>query len=348
MLRKPERLLKKGQFGKAISILEKLSHKKNHNDPKLLLRLAAAYKANNEFSKTEDVLQNAVRKFPDNFILIFNLGKFYIENEKFEPACECFEKSINLSKDNLLAKSYYALSLLGVGRYDESVKIFKEYGIDTNTEFLILFSLIGEEIILKNPDIFPESSIAGQWIENDWLINLYNSGNSESIIKTILKPFVVNKILNRAEKTMFYGNFDGAIELLDYLLKIAPDNENALLGKAIVFFNQKKFEEARNLFIHLVNIKGENPLFLTHIGICSYFLNEYDYAENIFKQITCDGPEDYTKNYFSAMTASSKKDKINAMKYFQIAHTTFFFDTAEQCLKPLMNRILRYKKINDS
>lgn len=342
MLRKPERFLSEKRFDEAIELLKEMQEKKGFK-PDIILRLANAYQASGDLAKTEEIFQDGVRHFPKNSVLLFNLGKFYIDNEKYEPAAECFERCIQLNPQNLLAHSYLGITLFALTKYDEAVKIFKEHGIETNNEFLARFSCIVETGIAKNPELFPEASAALLWVENSPLYRLYTSLADKSLWRSILKPFIVRKLLKKAEKIMFAGNFEGTHQILDRLLQISPANEHALLGKAVAFFEQKKYEQSRELFIKLIEIKGDYPPFIAQIGICSYFLGEYENAKNIFEKIPTDGPEDYNAYYYSALIALSTSNKEKAMELFKIAHSRFFVDTSEQCLKPLLGRVLRFK-----
>lgn len=85
-------------------------------------------------------------------------------------------------------------------------------------------------------------------------------------------------LLDQARLALKKGGYDEAHSLVDRVLKELPDYGEAHNLKALIFFKEKKYREAKRLFLDLYKkFPGEHALVL-NLGICSLKLEEWQEA----------------------------------------------------------------------
>lgn len=109
-----------------------------------------------------------------------------------------------------------------------------------------------------------------------------------------LKPFAIEPKLGLTYPVYATGNTQTLIELYDEILEIAPSNTTALYKLGLVYFYQKKYEEAEKYFSKIVNLYPFNYDALMMLANTSYHLKKFREAKVLYHKVLLYSPEDVT------------------------------------------------------
>jgi tetratricopeptide (TPR) repeat protein len=110
-------------------------------------------------------------------------------------------------------------------------------------------------------------------------------------------PSNLELILLQSEVFILDEKFDLAIDLLDYVENILPQNEEIALQKATISSKKGNHKDSIEL-LHIALERSEDPFEIWNLlGMEHLLAEEYEQAEYFFKNCLTDNPEDYPSLY---------------------------------------------------
>ena len=338
LLWRAQRRIERDDLYSATQILRRAASYSPDN-PRVWVMLSSVYSRRGEFENAEQSLKKALELAPQKPSFHLLLGQIYYDTERFERARKEFEYCISAQPENQLAQNFLALTLYQLGEHSQAMEMFASTGLANNKEFLSRFSLLFEKEVMENPDKFPEPSPQYEEIVSSVYYRLYDTFRGSGVVGRVFKFLLLRKCFHRATRLMTYGSFSEALNVFNFILKIHPGNSDALSGIAISYYEQGKYEEAKKIFLELIEQEHFEPILLVYLGLCYYRLKNYNSALALFERVSNHRPEDYNANYYTGLCYLALGDKLNAVRSFEKAFKRYFVDTSEQCLDKLLRRI---------
>ncbi len=309
--------------------------------PRPWVVLSRAYSRGNEYEEALDSLKRALDIEPENptFHLLF--GKIFYDTDRYEHAQHEFETCLAKQPENQLAQNYLALTMYMRGETTGALERFASTGLANNAEFLGRFASVFEKEIMEHPEQFPEPSSQYEEITSSLIYKLYDTfRNGGRLTGKIFRFLLLRKCFHRGTKLMNYGNFQAACDIFNFVLKIAPENEDALSGIAITLLEMNKYDEAKQVLFKLLEQGHFEPFLLVYLGLCFYNTEKYHTALALFERVKTNRPEDFNANYYAGLCYLALGEKTNAVQSFEQSFRHYFVDASEQCLDKLLRRIM--------
>jgi tetratricopeptide (TPR) repeat protein len=190
------------------------------------------------FDYAEDEFKTAIELAPDDFEILFEYGNFYYSLSKNEEAEKYYLKALEIDPKNVLVLTFLGLNKLILNQLPEAKEyIMKAIEIEPNHEYVqfctgrILFTC-GEyeeakryliSAVAQNPDIETQNTLALTYKnlgDYNQAINIFKNIDSKS-------PKSISVLMEIAKCYECLGENDNALEYLDKIVEIFPDNEDA-------------------------------------------------------------------------------------------------------------------------
>ena len=200
--------------------------------------LAVIYLNKRLFDYADDEFKTAIKLAPNDFEILFEYGNFLYSISKNTEAERYYLESLEIEPNNVLALTFMALNKLVLNQLDESKNyIMKALEIDHHHEYIqfcagrILYAR-GEyedakrylvRAVEQNPDIETQNTLALTYYElgeYQSAINIFNNLLSKH-------PDNVSLLMSIAKCYEALKDNDKALEYLDKLVDIFPENEDA-------------------------------------------------------------------------------------------------------------------------
>jgi predicted Zn-dependent protease len=114
-------------------------------------------------------------------------------------------------------------------------------------------------------------------------------------------------------------DFDGALVLLDKMLKEKPDNTNAIYLTGVCYFNKKMIPEAIQRFIKVTELTPSFPGAYFQLGLCYMQTGEKDKALAIYEKGLVLQPDHFVALYNSGLIHYENNHTEEALGYFERA-----------------------------
>ncbi len=212
--------------------------KMNPNIAKAHKDLAIIYLNKRLFDYAEDEFKMALNLAPNDFEIIFEYGNFLYSTSKNNEAERYYTEALELEPENILALTFMALNKLVLNQLDEAKNyIMKAFKINPHHEYIqfcvgrILFArkeydeakLYLIKAVEQNPDIETQNTLALTYFE----LGEYQS--AINIFENLLskKPDNISILMSLAKCYEKLNNNDKALELLEKIVSIFPEDEEA-------------------------------------------------------------------------------------------------------------------------
>ena len=227
--------LDRGDFAKARSVLT-IAVKSNPQNASLWFHLGVSCIQLGDLDEAIAALERARALAPRQPEPYFNLGLLYWKSGDLVKAKQAYRAGLALNPKEPSALQNYALLLMKTGEYKSAIGPLIKLKNDPSLSALARLGLIECYLKTQQPDQADR--------ESDELLR---AGISEPADQTKLAGIFLG---NGATKT--------AVQLLLHSLKLDPDQDkaNAMLG--IIYFRQKRFEEAAHLLLRAVQLDPDS------------------------------------------------------------------------------------------
>lgn len=255
--------------------------------------------------KNNDTLYSSAKDV-NGTVLLVNYGNIYANASKYDEASALYRKALNIRDNNLLAHHNLGLIYLLRGNLDSAeIRFNKGIAIDSLApdgyyQLATLYNLQNKkEEAIKNlerlQEIYPNYRESASILEN------LKSGNTSELTGADIpgnkeaKDFQINILQRRSFKAFSEKRFQDAINDLNELIKIAPDNESKsgyMNNLAMCYAELKDNEMQEKYFIDAIELNPEN-INAMH-GISAFYLKTGKKTEAIeyLKKILSMSPDD--------------------------------------------------------
>lgn len=201
------------------------------------------------FSEAIKLFLEALQIDPTSAATRYEIARIYAEDGNFPAALSYGQEAYNLEPDNIWYAQFLGQLYSEMGKMEESIAIFQEIVKQHPNEYGYYFSL---------------GSLLSAQGKYDEALQLYNDleervGTSEELA---------------LQRQMIYidkGDFDAALKEIDLLIAANPEELRLYGMKAEIFQQLGREEEARKLYLEMLEMEPDNGLVL---------LSLYDIAKN--------------------------------------------------------------------
>lgn len=286
---------------------------------------------NNEIPQAIASLEKAIERDAGSAFLKRDLIGFYLEQNKNDQALQLAKNLVEQDPENVdnllllvrlikkpdqapqlpdLLKRILTLDPENKETYLRLGKIFMEN--ENLPEALDLFSRMTEQL----PDYYVAHFYLG---EAHFLMNHLDLAEA-AFLKTIaLEPELVEprfRLIEIYEKKGGKTRKKRILESYEKILEIEPENDRAILEKALFHYKNNQKKKASALFTELGNETRENPRLV--MAAVETFISEkrYQDAVIVFSQMIKADPDNANLNFFTGMAYEAIEDKKTAIKHY--------------------------------
>ena len=242
------------------------------DNSKLLTKLGAAYiqkaRESNDpefYSLAEDVLNRAIKRDPDNFLALAELGSVYLSRHHFKEALELSQKALTLNPYSAYTYGVMVDAQTELGMYDEAVASV-------------------QKMIDARPDLSSYSRVS-------YIREL--KGDTQGAIDamkaavTAGSPIAENTAWCRVQLgNLFYnkGDVETAEKIFQFVVKDFPEYIHGYGALAKIHFHRKQYKEAIELY-HKTLEKNSLPEYLIALGDLYTLTGEKEKAEEMYQKV---------------------------------------------------------------
>ena len=299
-----------------ILYLDKLFDNTTNKDEKLgyTKKILAILKSTNNFKSADKFFLKALQAYPNNLDLLYQYGKYNNMFEKYQEARITLKKAVGLINSvdpNETTPIYYeyVYTCYKSEDYDEMNKYIKkanhgryrllveqmlpEYNFRLALPYYKIYDLNKAREILNEVVKIDESFTKSY----DLLSEIENLITDKTKVITLKKAAIevesedkkrAGRISELAEIYIQIQNYKEALANAQKCLELDKQNEKALFIKAVVCYNQEKFQESKenlHMLISLPNLSN-NMNFQAHfaLGLLAKRLNDEKLAKESFRE----------------------------------------------------------------
>jgi tetratricopeptide (TPR) repeat protein len=317
--------------------LDSIIHSLNKGPLKQIDLSYESFKIGNVFVEKEQYeeaikhYQKAVKFYPENDILFFQIGVAQGHLGKHEDALKNFQKAVELNPGNETAYYNIGVAFSELKQYNEAIEAFqkaKEIDPKKDKHFNHLGVAQGHlgkhEDALKNfqkaVELNPENNTA-----------YYNMGVAFSKLeqyKESIDAYQKAVELNPEDDTAYYNMgvsfsklklYKNAIEAFQKAVEINPDNDKAFHRLGIAFSKLEQYKEAIDAYKKAVELNPENDDAYYNIGVAFSELKQYKEAIEAFQKAAEINPKKDEHFYQIGVVQGHFGKHEDALKNFQKA-----------------------------
>ncbi len=244
----------------------------NPGNSKLLTKLGAAYiqkaRESNDpefYSLADDVLNRALKKDPDNFLAMSELGSVYLSRHHFKEALELAQKALIINPYSAYTYGVIVDAQVELGMYDDAINSVQKM-IDTRPD-LSSYSRVSYVRELKG--------------DSQGAIDAMKSA------VTAGSPVAENTAWCRVQLGNLYynkGDAETAGKIFEAVVKDFPNYVHGYGGLAKVKVNKGEYKEAQELYEKALE-KNSLPEYLIALGDLYTLTGEKELAEEQYQKV---------------------------------------------------------------
>ncbi len=298
-LSRPQKLLSANNTAGALAALPPAGESK---DPRVEIIRSKILSAEGRNTDAAETLHSLVAARPDYAPGHTFLGIALWDMAQPEQALTHFDRTLELQKQNDLARSYRALCLCAIGQREAAAKAWNSFGFSDNAMFRVRVA---------------------EFVERAWLLDQSFMGETVTGERVVATSPSIRNALRRFYKRDFSG-------MLNYLPPPGTENELEAFLAATAHEMLRQYQPARDYIAPLDNRRAEWPDPL--IALNARLLVRHGHiaaAARDFAGIVVMGPEDFGLNYYMGIVCLAYDRAPEARQYFLRAFTNYMVDTLE-------------------
>ena len=336
-----EVLSQENKIPEATKLTEQLV-KEDPKDPEAISILATLQLQDTDKVKAKQVvaeLQPLLVKFPDRAILHFNLGRAYMvqgDPASNEQARLQLEETLKQRPQYVPAKYFLALLAVNRGDYARAVQFTDDVlTMDKNNQRVQLVrakALIGinekDKARAQINDILsainPAANIVskGVWIDSKYILGLLDLdakkyADALSEFEEVRRAGSPNGILGILEVKVAQRKFDDAETFVRDQLNLTPDRQDYQMALANIQVDAKKFKEAEQTLLKLIEKNPKNSPLYTKLGETRRMFGDNPGAISAFKQAHDISPTDVKPLLEMAMAYDDTGRNEEARRFYE-------------------------------
>jgi tetratricopeptide (TPR) repeat protein len=250
-------------------------------------------------SKIAPNLQNIIIETFNEAITLYNNGAQTNNLDSFKNPSTKYEAVYNLSNRDTIALENAAKSSYYAKDHKRSIDLLKK---------LIDMGYTGKSIIYSAESILTDD-IANYSTEKE-MKNAVAIGTAKNP-KIEIKPSVLGNLYSMmANNYLELEDTDKALEFITKARELDPENYSTLIDQANIYLKLGKKEEFKSLMQEALKVKPEDPTLHFNIGVMNMNFNNYDVAEENFKNALKYDPEYFDAYNNLGNTILKKADPI--------------------------------------
>lgn len=244
-------------------------------DINLINSLGVALAETNQGRLAADCFLEVLRKDPDNYMALVNLGYVHLSRRQKEAALACFERARKrMPQDDTTGQELYlSLGRLynELGRYGQAVTVLEQWqDLPGSEKEYLLFRLLGqgywetgrpEKAIVacqRALQLFPRDSISLSMLGVLYVEQGEGSDVGLSLCNRALglDPFNEDHWCRLGRALLHIGNHVDALDAVKQGLRIRRNHVEGHLLLGAVLFAQRRYRQAKRYFLRVMNMKG--------------------------------------------------------------------------------------------
>jgi len=255
-----------------------------------------------KFEEARRIVTYALDKYPENIRLLNQLGRLYFDQKKYEKAIDIFDRIINHNSKGFSQNCYLGFlgkisSLREIGRYKDADKLVK-HAVRIFPENVRVLNQWGRLYFSQNKykkavDVFDHVLSLEPYSENAFLGKIASLRemdmfeDAHDLVKYAIKIFPQSTVVLNQWGWLCYDQkrYEEAIEIFDKSLNIGPYNEYAFIGKIASLRLSRQFDEAERVVFDALDKYPQNVEVLNQLGRSYFDQKKYEKAIEIFNQM---------------------------------------------------------------
>lgn len=227
------------------------------------IRLGGIYFDNGKYEEAVIVMEEAISNFPDEYAINFILGLSLAQLEQHFKAEPYLKKSTDLNPDDVQTLSVYAYTLSKVNDPEDAIDMLKRaLKIEPdNVGLLITLGLIYN----SNKNFVLSDSIYEKALQLDPMNPLVNNNYAYSLSEREVE-------------------LERALSMVEISIEAEPENSSYLDTIGWVYFKLGDYDKAEYYIKKAVDIGGERPVILEHLGDVVYKKGQKEYAIELWQK----------------------------------------------------------------
>lgn len=330
---------------------------------KAYFELALLYIVSKKENKALNILKKYLNVNPYSRDVMYQVGILNYSIKNYNDAVKYFSKVANMTGNGrkhakIIRDSYFfaGISYFMLKNYPKSlyflnkIKSGKHYvnSMLTKIEIYLVYyqigkspkygNLIKESVGLLLSDKSLKKNLKTYYFSAIAMSNIDDYPASANILLKGLKYFPKNTRLLYQLGSVYHSmkKFNKADETMDKILKIDPDNEDALNYKGyFLAVSGKDLKQARVLIEKALSIDGKSPYILDSMGFILYRYKKYNKAMVYFKLALKKLGNSSTVLKHVGMDYFMLKDYKNALKYLEKSYSIKKVEEVKNCIKKI-------------
>ncbi|MFZ1290709.1 MAG: tetratricopeptide repeat protein [Melioribacteraceae bacterium] len=228
----------------------------------LRIRFGQILFENTDYATAASEMENAVKKFPNDFVINFILGLSIAQSSDHLGALPYLKKAVEINPNDLNSTMSYSFSLHQAKQSDEALK-YLDRALRIDAKNVQALSLMG--MIYDGKNMFSKS---------DSIYAIAVSLDSTDILT------LNNFAYSLAERGV---NLDRALKMVKVAVDKEPENSSYLDTIGWVFFKMNNYEDAKNYIEKAIEFDDKNATLLDHLGDVYYKLENKEKAKILWQ-----------------------------------------------------------------
>lgn len=227
-----------------------------------LVKEAAQLREQKEYKKAAEIYEGLVTANPQNVDYQLSLGRLYSSLDRKSEAIHLYERALSLDPKRQDVRVSLAYTYLFENQLDNSKKLFHivlEQEPDNAEALAGLGNIAAKKAELEESEQYLQKAIQIDPINITALIYL---ADLKMRRKDYFEAYEIYEKITQIDP----GNLD-AIQGLDNVQKrMADEQEKRLVDKAKQLVKEKRYEEAKDIYINLINLSPKNVDYLAELA----------------------------------------------------------------------------------
>lgn len=284
-----------GEYEKAATLLEQ-ALKTNPENSFVSHQLAEVYLRLNEADKATSLAEKAVAQEPQNVEYLTTLGGVYATAKRYAEAKEQYRNIVELEPTNRKAPLLIGILEAESGDMDAGAKSLTAI-LEKNSEDVMAYFyrakiyLEQDKMDKAKKDLAKCIELRPSFVEAGTALGLLQErlGEKEQAIETYksiqgtgkFKKFLAQLYLQK-------NDFEKALEELLEYERSEPDDYTVRVKTALIFFELKKYKEAKDRFTTILKEQPEADNMRFYLGAVLEEMKQWDQAITTYKKVSSD------------------------------------------------------------
>lgn len=255
------------------------------------LDIATDYYENKRYGEAIDLLERALKKYPNDTDILLLLSGCYMEITRFIDAIKILLFADKIEPNDASISYNLGFALLCAGRLDDCYKYLKKC-LECNPP---------KEIKKMATRMLNSSEEFKSKLEK-----------SESI--TLEDELEKYDNFTKAQKSLYAKEYDRALALYNRILEKNPNHHPSIMNIGVAYIMQDEFEKALPFLERAYDIKPNDPMSIINLAHAHYFLGNKDKANKYIQELKQKLKEPILRDLIRIITALIKMKEFDFAK----------------------------------